>query len=52
MDLNEGEISALRWFRDQPLPEFGMKTPADLVSKGSAEALLNYIRSIESGASG
>jgi hypothetical protein len=52
MALNEDETSVLRWFRDQPLPEFGMKTPAVLVSEGDAESLPSYIRSIESGASG
>lgn len=52
MKLNPDEASVFRWFRDQCLPEFRMKTPATLVSEGKAVALLSYIASIEAGASG
>ena len=50
--LNEDEALVLQWFREIPLPEFGMKTPATLVSEGKVESLLRYIQSIASGSSG
>ena len=52
LNLNEDEALVLRWFREMPLPDFGMKTPETLVSEDQAESLLQYVQSIASGSSG
>jgi hypothetical protein len=51
LGLNGSEAVVIEWFRNN-LEVFGMKTPAALVSKGMTEAVIDYIRSIESGSSG
>lgn len=51
LGLNGREAVVIKWFREK-LEVFGMKSPAVLVSEGKAEALIDYIRSIESGSSG
>jgi hypothetical protein len=51
LGMNGSEAVVIEWFRKKS-EVFGMKTPAVLVSEGKAEALIDYIRSIESGSSG
>jgi uncharacterized protein (DUF2384 family) len=51
LGLNGSEAVVIEWFRDN-LEVFGRKTPAALVSEGKTEAVVDYIRSIESGSSG
>lgn len=49
--LNGSEAVVTQWFRET-LQVFGMKTPATLISEGGAEAVIEYLRSIESGSTG
>jgi hypothetical protein len=40
---------AFAWYRAQPLPSFGDRTPEDLVKEGHAEALKAYLCRIAEG---
>lgn len=51
-DLSGDVERALFWYRNEPLPPFGYKTPEQLVSDGRSEELLRYIESLEAGAAG
>ncbi|MDZ3823529.1 MAG: hypothetical protein U0S76_07995, partial [Pseudoxanthomonas sp.] len=51
-DLSDDLDTALFWFRNQPIPEFDHYTPLQLVEQGKVQALIDYIYSIRSGASG
>ena len=43
---------ALYWFRSHPIGDFDYKTPEALVSEGRADAVIRYIESLGTGASG
>lgn len=40
---------AFAWYRAQPLPSFGDRTPEDLVKEGRAEAVKAYLSRIAAG---
>ena len=52
MTINPDESRVLQWFNEQPLVDFSMKRPAEIVADGQTEALLEYVRSLESGSTG
>lgn len=52
MMLSNNESRAVDWLVNQPLKDFGTKTPLQLIAAGDATAVLKYIKSIEAGASG
>jgi hypothetical protein len=52
MDVNPDEVQVLDWFRRQKLPFASSPTPAELVAAGHTNVVLQYLDSIESGASG
>lgn len=43
---------AIYWYRNAPIPEFQHQTAEHLVSAGKTDAVVSYLLSIESGASG
>jgi uncharacterized protein (DUF2384 family) len=43
---------ALYWFRSHPIQDFDYKTPEALVSEGRANAVIQYIESLNAGATG
>ena len=43
---------AMFWFRNQPIPSFDHFTPMQLVERGKAQAVIDYIESISAGAAG
>ena len=51
-DLSGDVGRSIFWYRNEPLPPFGYKTPEQLVSVGRTEDVLRYIGSLESGAAG
>jgi uncharacterized protein (DUF2384 family) len=51
-DLNGSSKKAAFWFRNQPISEFGYKTPEALVSEGRAEDVLKYIDILDAGPAG
>lgn len=51
-DLNGEVKSALFWYRNEPLATFGYKTAETLLTEGRADDVLQYMSSLESGASG
>lgn len=51
-DLNGNMQQAAFWFRNQPLADFGYKTPETLVSEGRTEDVLRYIEMLEAGSAG
>lgn len=51
-DLRGNVDEALFWFRNHPLRDFDRKTADRLVAEGKTEAVLRYLRSLESGATG
>lgn len=52
MTINSDEALVLQWFREQPLEDFGMKRPVEIVAAGHADALLKYLASLDSGSTG
>jgi hypothetical protein len=51
-DLNGDVSTALFWYRNEPLREFGYKTAETLVSDGRADDLLRFLASLDAGAAG
>jgi hypothetical protein len=48
-----GDIKkALYWYRNEPIGDYGYKTPAELVASGRLEAVLAFLRDLENGAAG
>ncbi|MCC7006928.1 MAG: DUF2384 domain-containing protein [Ottowia sp.] len=48
-----GDIDrAIFWYRNEPLPVFKYKTAETLVSEGRADDVLNYVMSLQAGATG
>lgn len=43
---------ALFWFRNHPIKEFSHRTAMELVAEGKAKAVIQYIESVGTGASG
>ncbi len=43
---------AIYWMRNTPIPEFDHRMAFDLIAAGKTEAVLKYLRSIESGSTG
>lgn len=43
---------AIYWYRNEPIADHGHRTAAELVADGEIEAVLAYIRDLESGARG
>ncbi len=43
------QMQAYAWFRSEPIPSFGDLTAEDLVKRGMAEAVLEYIGRIAEG---
>lgn len=43
---------ALFWFRNQPIPEFGHRTPMQVIEQGKVQPLVDYIDSISAGPAG
>lgn len=50
-DISGDVGRTLFWYRNDPLPAFGYKTPEQLLTDGRAEDLLCYVASLEAGAS-
>ena len=50
--LSNDESRTIDWLVVQPLKAFGPKTPLQLVVAGESAAVIDYLKSIESGASG
>lgn len=50
--VNSNQEHALGWYLNHPISDFECQTPAELVSKGRADAVLRYIASIQDGATG
>ena len=51
-DLNGDLNTALFWYRNEPLAEFGYRTAETLVSEGRADDLLRFVSSLDAGAAG
>lgn len=51
-DLNGDSQRALYWFRNQPIADFGYKTPETIVSEGKTDELVRYIEAIGAGSAG
>jgi uncharacterized protein (DUF2384 family) len=49
-DLSGDEGRAILWFRHQPLPGFDGRTAEELVEDGHAEAVIDYLESLDQGA--
>ena len=43
------ELGAFLWYRSQPLPSFGGRTPEDLTREGRGEAVKRYLSRITAG---
>ena len=52
MTINSDESRVLQWFNRQPLEDFSMRKPVEIVADGQADALLKYVISLESGSTG
>jgi uncharacterized protein (DUF2384 family) len=53
MDVNGGDIMhAIVWFKNHPLADFDYRTADELVTEGKTNAVVQYLQSIESGATG
>jgi uncharacterized protein (DUF2384 family) len=50
--LNGDIDRTLFWFRNHPIPDFGHRTPMQLVEAGKVQAVIDYIESLSGGASG
>ncbi len=50
--LNGDMDRSLFWFRNYPIPDFGHRTPMQLVEMGRSQAVIDYIESLGAGASG
>ena len=50
--LNGDMDRTLFWFRNHPIADFGHLTPMQLVERGNAQAVIDYIESLGAGASG
>ena len=44
-----GELQAMAWYRSEPIPAFGGRTPESLVKTGEATALRDYLDHIARG---
>ena len=52
-DLADGDLDkAIVWFKNEPLPDFGYKTPETLVAEGRGDDLIALIESYSAGALG
>ena len=51
-DLNGDLNTALFWYRNEPIAEFGYKTAETLVSEGRTDDLLRFVASLDAGAAG
>ena len=53
MDLTGGDINrSIIWFKNHPIADFAYRTADDLVADGKTDAVVNYLQSIRSGATG
>ena len=52
MIINPDESRVLQWFNSERLDTFAMKTPAEVVADAQGDALVQFIRSLESGSTG
>ncbi len=43
------DLMAYAWYRSEPLPGFGGRTPMELVREGQADAVMAYISAIDAG---
>lgn len=43
---------AIYWYRNEPIADYGHRTPAELVADGQVDAVLTFIRDIENGPRG
>ncbi|MCY1377936.1 hypothetical protein D9M69_655340 [compost metagenome] len=43
---------AIYWFKNEPLRDFGYRTPEQVVADGKTSNLLDYLESVESGSQG
>ncbi len=50
--LNGNVSNAIFWFRNIPIAEFDHLTPMQLVERGEAQAVIDYVQSLESGSVG
>lgn len=49
----DGDVGkAIRWYRNEPIADYGCRTAAELVADGRVEAVLAYLRDLENGARG
>lgn len=52
-DLSGGDLpKSLHWFRTEPLPTFGQRTPEQMVCAGRADDVIRLIDSFHAGAAG
>lgn len=51
-DLSGDALRAVSWYKCEPLPAFAFKTAEQLVSDGRTDAVLRYLVSLETGATG
>jgi hypothetical protein len=49
LELNPDELLVLRWFYHERLQDFGLLTPAEMISRGQTDAVLKYFESLDSG---
>lgn len=52
MKINPDETRVLSWFNQQPLRDFSMRTPIEMIVDGQVDALLQYVQSLEAGSAG
>lgn len=50
--VNEDSERTLFWFLNHPIAEFDYVTPAELVREGKIESLIQYLATLENGATG
>jgi uncharacterized protein (DUF2384 family) len=51
-EVSGDQGKAMFWFRNEPIRDFGYQTAEKLVSAGKADAVIDYLQSIESGSTG
>lgn len=51
-DVNGDLDTALFWYRNEPISDFGYKTAEQLVSDGRCEDVLRHLSAVEAGAAG
>ena len=50
--LNGSISAAVFWLKNQPIADFGHRTPRQLIQAGKTQSLVDYIESLDAGATG